>query len=309
MPEQVTENDIAGGSTPASEQDGAAEALRAFREENEEPEDVESTPEESPEEGEEPEDVSPDDSSPADEGEGEDDDDVPELSDIILDPDADPTSKKKAWANHWRGIQKRENRVKAFEDELTGLTTAELDTARATALNFIDQIAEARGISREDFLGLKQQSQEWQGGTNEYGLELPPGFQSEKEYELHQRLEKWEQAQENERRQARQEAEMNAYVERIADKTIRQAEKTLHGFKVSRDMVAKAVREFPGVEPLLAVKRHFVDAIVEHTTKTVRTQSSSRGPELLPRSESRGVQRKSADELSYRDFLKEFNER
>ncbi len=308
MPEdKVIEIDVSSGSTPAEEPNrGYGDILKDM--EGDEP--TEPTEEDETEPTEDSgDDDEPDDAGLPDETADEDADDVPELSAIILDPDADPAEKAKAWNNHWKGIQKREARVAEFETELRSLGSGDPETARELALNFLQQVADARGTTVEDFLGFTKtkESQEsvTPGQVNEYGLELPPGYASQKEYELDQRLKRWEEAQENERKRAKAEAEHRAYVDSVADKTIRQADRTLHGFKVDRDMVAKAINAYPNVEPLKAVKALYVDDIVAHTTKMVRERSGKTGPELLPKAGSRGVAQKSAESKGYAEYLQE----
>lgn len=220
----------------------------------------------------------------------EDDDDVPSLNDDILAHLSETKPELiKAWSNNWKGLLKVKRQADTFKAEVAEITSDDVTTSRNKILSFVDQIAQHKGITREELLGITD--------------ELPDEYLSPKELELDRKysaleskLSRFEKA-ENDRRI---EAETKAYVERIAPKTIKKVEHELNGFKVTPSMIMAALKANPNEQdPVRAVKRHFVDEIVAFTTETVRKQSSSRGPELLPKVGARG-QAASKSPIEYR---------
>ena len=274
------------------------EELRAEREPSPEPPAEEETETDEPKDEGEPEGEETDE---APEGEPEDDD-VPELADIILDPDADPVAKKQAWANHWKGIIKREQRVAAVEEQLNALGTGSVEESRKVFLDAANRIAEARGITVQEYLGLTPQE------TVEDGV-WPDGFASEKEVEHETRLERIERLlaeAEKDRAEQKRQAELDALVDRIAPRTIKKTAENLHGFKVDKNMIREAVLAFPNEkDPVEAVGKRYWKEIAAHSVKMSRERTGTKGPELLPKSGARGHIVKQPEEYSVMDALEE----
>ena len=93
-----------------------------------------------------------------------------------------------------------------------------------------------------------------------------------------------------ERAEAQQRAEFKNYVDEIAPKTIRRLEKLENGWKVSKGMVERAIKEFPQLrnDPMRAVKAAFADELKAHYAKQASNQRKQRGPEMLPDTRGKG---------------------
>jgi len=93
-----------------------------------------------------------------------------------------------------------------------------------------------------------------------------------------------------ERAEAQQRAEFKNYVDEIAPKTIRRLEMLENGWKVSKGMVERAIKEFPQLknDPMRAVKACFADELKAHYAKQASMQRKARGPEMLPDTRGKG---------------------
>lgn len=271
----------------------------------------------------------------SDKEEGDDEYDGPELDAIMLDPDSTPEQRNEAWRNHWKGIQKmrdqveeREQRVAAVEQEIQRLGSSDIEEVRAEIQSSLEKIADRHGVTWEELLGIttkhslpnaNSQKGYGEGSTEEYGTYdgIPYASAAERvlleersaRAEAEARINKKLQEFELREQAAKQQAELNQFMESVASRVTRKAKETLQGFEVTKEMIREAVHGDPKLKTHLdvldAVKRRNVDAILAHITKVTR-ESSKKGPELIPNSGGRGQERKAPADAGYGDFLAEF---
>ena len=95
-----------------------------------------------------------------------------------------------------------------------------------------------------------------------------------------------------EREIARKQAEFKAFVDETAPKTARKLEKLENGWKVTRQMVEKALVEFPQLkdDPARAVKAAFPDELKRHYASLTAQSRRARGPEMPADARGKGEQ-------------------
>jgi hypothetical protein len=156
------------------------------------------------------------------------------------------------------------------------------------------------------------------------GRKLPEwerrGFDSPKEMELDNELKALKQKVSlfdgerellvKQRETTAKQAEFQKFVDGIADKTIKTIEKTESGWKVSPEMVTKAIREFPQLkdDPVRAVKAAFPDELVAHklSASTSKTKGS-RGPEMPADANGKGKQLPDPRNVKAKDLFELMN--
>ena len=276
----------------------AADALKELHQENE-PEDEEVVNKDDEDES---EDETEEQESNGDEAEeSEEDYDIPELSDKMLDPDVTPEEKKKLWGQKWKGILKRERNIDDFNEGVRGLT-ASPEAAREGILAFAQNIAAHHGISVEALLGTAQQEEYTDG-------ELPDGFLSQKEIEHDRKLKALEaemKAYRESQVAATRKAELDAFVEKLAPKVIKAIAETQSGFKVTTEMIHKAVQAFPNDKDATeAIGKLYWKQISEHNRKAAVSRANERGPELIPKGGSRGFAQVAPEQYTAAHALQE----
>lgn len=251
--------------------------------------------------------------------------DVPELDPLLEDlakgnPQAEKRVKEIA-----EGLQKLKDETKQLKSELES-TKPRADTwdsyeralsdprlAGPTLERLIEAVCLHHNVAFEDLAPelldrtLKRAPQE-QSTTDANGRVRPlwerRGYASEKEMQLEQQIrsmqgviQQFQQAQteiQKERAAAHQQAEFKNYIDAVAPRTIRQLEKLENGWKVTKAMVEKAIREFPQLkgEPARAVKAAFPDQLKSHYAKAASQARKQRGPEMLPDTRGKGFSTK-----------------
>jgi hypothetical protein len=142
------------------------------------------------------------------------------------------------------------------------------------------------------------------------------GFASEKEMHMDAELkqlksfvQEFQQDREQlkkERESAAKQAEFKTYVDEVAPKTIRKLEKLEAGWKVSKAMVERAIREFPQLkeDPARAVKAMYPDELKAHHSKISAAARPQRGPEMLPETKGKGISLPEPSRFSAADALR-----
>lgn len=264
----------------------AADALRDIEEETAteeaEPEKEEATPEPEPE---------PD--ATADEGEpeeGDGEDALPQLDAKIREAIGDNAEALEAWKRQWKGVEKRENRLKAEEERLDVFSRYEQalvnpDTAEAALRHLVQSVAEATGIK----LTISASDNAAEGEDWEKA-----GYYSQKEYELAKELEAQKaklNSIESERAQERQEREERGWLNNMTPKVAKQIAAEYDGFEVTNAMLKEAVTNLPQFksEPAKAVKMYYADDLIKHTAGKVAARHKKL-PELPDTSSSKGFE-------------------
>lgn len=298
-------------SSPEPEADYTAlDALKELHpEETEEPEEQHET---------EPE---PDDEEqPADEGSQEEEFDVPALREDVLETLQEHNPEAiKSWENSWKGLEKRERRLEKEQKEWEGFTSeyqslfTDPDVAAQKIAGLIQNLSQYHGKNISQLMGVQpattqEADSELEFVTDAERFAYEKATSAERRaMDLEARLSRFEKEQES----ARARAEQEAFVDSVAPKVAKQAEKSYSGFKVTREMVAEALRSFPQLKdaPLEAVAARYAKELFAHAAKSSRELSAKRGPDMLPKVQGRGAAVKSAEEYSGLDALRELQER
>lgn len=93
--------------------------------------------------------------------------------------------------------------------------------------------------------------------------------------------------QESERESARKRSEQQDFIRRETPKVISRAKAEHNGFKVTPEMVSKAVEAFPSLQPYHAVMAAYHKALAKHYGQTSQTK---RGPGAPPKQKMTGAQ-------------------
>jgi len=307
MPDEELEAQV----SPEPEADYTAlDALKELH-----PEETEE-PEEQPETEPEPD----DEEEPADEDSQEEEFDVPALREDVLETLQEHNPEAiKSWENSWKGLEKRERRLEKEQKEWEGFTAeyqslfTDPDVAAQKIAGLIQNLSQYHGKNISQLMGVQPAT------TQEADLDVEFVTDGERlsyekanavekrQMELEARIARFEKEQEN----ARARAEQEAFVDSVAPKVAKQAEKSYSGFKVTREMVAEALRSFPQLKdaPLEAVAARYAKELYAHAAKSSRELSAKRGPDMLPKVQGRGAAVKSAEEYSAKDALAELLER
>ena len=298
-------------SSPEPEADYTAlDALKELH-----PEETEET-EEQPETEPEPD----DEEEPADEASQEEEFDVPALREDVLETLQEHNPEAiKSWENSWKGLEKRERRLEKEQKEWEGFTAeyqtlfTDPDVAAQKIAGLIQNLSQYHGKNISQLMGVQPATtqeavSELEFVTDAERLAYEKATEAEKRaMDLEARLSRFEKEQEN----ARARAEQEAFVDSVAAKVAKQAEKSYSGFKVTREMVAEALRSFPQLKdaPLEAVAARFAKELYAHAAKSSRELSAKRGPDMLPKVQGRGAAVKSAEDYTAADALAELLER
>ena len=184
------------------------------------------------------------------------------------------------------------------------------DTASRTLEQLVLAVAQHHGKSPADMLPNLAPGRQTPAAPegflpehDEFGRRREPwerlGYSSEREMALEKQIQEMRQmmhgfqqdrqALAREREEAKKQAEYKEFVDQAAPRAIRHLEKTENGWKVTRTMVEKALKDFPQLagDPARAVKAAFPDELKSHYARTAASTRAKRGPEMLPQSTTR----------------------
>lgn len=201
----------------------------------------------------------------------------------------------KEWADQWKGIVKREQKVADFERGIVALY-ADLPAATRDLNSFLEPVAKHHGVSVAELLGLHGSlADDLADGEAEEDDDLDEEFMTASEIALKRKfeaqiarleskvapLEQDRVLSSKEREAARARAEFDSYVERVAPRTIKALGKLYPGFKATPAMVAQALTKFPSLKdtPMEAVEAAFVRDIAR-ASATLAEQTRGAGREL-----------------------------
>lgn len=245
-------------------------------------------------EGEEPEDEDgTEDDEPAESEEDDSDDDVPSLDAQIAEALKDKPELTKRWQDQWKGLLKREQKAADWEEGITTLFQ-DAEYAREQVPQFLGKLAAVHGLSVEELLGGR--------ASNELQPPDPTQFDNyddqiaatqqyveakvDKELQaLREKIAHMEAAQNAQAKQAEQQKALDQALGRVQ----RVFDKEHQGFKVTRTMLAEATEQFPGLDPVKAVKAAHVDALVAHRGKVVASSHRVDVPAMLKGQTGKGI--------------------
>lgn len=257
----------------------------------------------------------------------EEDESIPEL-----DADAisklPPAEQEKRWRQIWKGIRSKERKLAdkeqqyaAVEDRVTGLLGwmngfDSPSTAIQQFKSLASQLKSVHGLTDDQLFGYQATATRSTDESEDYEQ---AGFSYESDYQVYERA-KADAKREIEEslrpylaeidslRKMRAEQEEKAQFEQFVAKASAKAIKVIaaedNGWRVTPQMVSEAIRQLPQFKdnPAKAVRMLYSDERAAHKA-AVAAQASTRGPELLPATQSRGYQLKSPDEYTIADAM------
>ena len=212
------------------------------------------------------------------------------------------------WNEQWKGVLKREKTLDEFEDGIRACFE-DPERAKAEVLQFVVPLAQRHGMTVEQLLGIEAGGSEAERpegdevrlddsrlpgrydpqARDDYGHFIPEwqqrGLDSAGELlalkrvaALEERDAKREAEAEARRAESEKTAKQEAYVEKVATSTIKVLEKTYPGFKVTKEMIGKAIAKFPQLEgqPIEAVEAAYARQIAQHTGRLAQ-ENAGRG--------------------------------
>lgn len=284
------------GVTPDTGADDPLEisAMDLLTAQDEEPktdtEEEESTPEA---DGEEPEaEDGTEDDEPAESEGDESEYDVPSLDAQIAEALKDKPELTKRWQDQWKGLLKREQKAADWEEGITTLFQ-DADYAREQVPQFLRKLAAAHGVPVEELLGVASNELQPPDPTqfDNYDDQIAATQQYveakvDKELQaLRDKIAQMEAAQNAQAKQAEQQKALDQALGRVQ----RVFDKEHQGFKVTRKMLAEATEQFPGLDPVKAVKAAHVDALVAHRGKVVASSHRVDVPTMLKGQTGKGI--------------------
>lgn len=233
---------------------------------------------------------------------GDDDDlDVPRLAEDIEGVLKEHNPKLvERWEKQWKGILKREKAVEGLEtiDKTIGSMFGSVETARQELDGFLKGLSEHHGVTVAELVGLRAPDEQEPGDDleslvadeNLYEGELALKRKFERDLAaMRAEFAKELEPMRAERTEKEQRAKEQAYVERIAPRTIKAIEKTYPGFKVTNDQIIQALKKFPQLKdsPIEAVEACYARQIAQHSA-TLAQRHAGRGREGAPSREAKG---------------------
>jgi hypothetical protein len=224
-----------------------------------------------------------------------DEEDLPELPELdskLKEALGDNAEALELWERQWKGIAKRERRLKDSEDRVQtfaayeqGLTNKE--TAPGFLNHLISVVEQQTGLTKEQLLGLTATD----NGQPQWEQE---GYYSEKELELarkQQALEAKLSSLESAEAKREQEKEEKLWLDRQTPKIAKTIEGQYDGFKVTPGMVKKAIDALPQFkdEPARAVEMFFARELVKHASEKTAGRHKKL-PEMLDTSSAKGFE-------------------
>jgi len=270
-----------------------------------------------------------------DEGDGtevpdpDSDDEVPELDPLITELAKGNPKAEKRVLEIAKGLQKLKGETKSLRSELEKVRpqAESLDTWNKALMDpaTVDQALQQLVVSLAahhkktptDLLPILVPKAPAAPKLDQYGREIPEweaaGYGSSKEMELErmlvelrgelQGLKVGSEQLQKEREESRKAAEFTALVDKIAPPTITKLEKLENGWKVTRAMVEKAVKELPTWDPVKAVKAFYPDELKAHHAKAVAASRPRKGPEMPNDARGKGTQAPPPSRFSAKDAL------
>jgi hypothetical protein len=232
--------------------------------------------------------------------EGEDSEeegDHPSLAEEVLatleehNPDA-----IKRWNEQWKGLEKRESKMKDWEDGIQDLFT-DLEYARETVPSFLQKLAVSHGLTVAELVGV-------QGSVTADEDEDRFATDVEREHDnvirqLQKKIEQLESQQTAERQRAEHEKTLDQALGRVQ----KVFDKEYSGFKVTRKMLQDAASQFPNLEPAKAVEAANARALVSHMSGKAAAAQRVNAPVMPKSNTSKGISLPDGDKLKAGDLL------
>jgi hypothetical protein len=209
---------------------------------------------------------------PADEEakEEEDSDDLPKLDTQAREAIGDNPEALEAWDRAWKGVTKREAKVKESEDRLAGFGNVEQalmdpSTAPAVLLEIAQASAKATGLTLEQLLGSDNSSTQTGDFAFDTDKKLYERAVADAEAKVMEKLgidPKDLQGLVSERKQAAEAQRLDDWASKATGPISAKAAKEAGWSGITKQMVLEAAKENPKLiseNPLLALKRTFPD--------------------------------------------------
>jgi len=259
------------------------------------------------------------------EDEDSDEFDIPELESIVtdyFDQTNAPDEVRKVWERQWRGIEKQQRKLEQTATQYQslidwGASLDNKDTALEAFRSLAEQIKTFHGVTDLELYGTDNSATSDNTDSTD-GIEewQKLGFQYESDYIV------WKKAQEELtklrqeiaplkseyeqlkalREQQESQAKFDKFIKATAPKVIAYFAKADNGFKVTKEMVAEAVKAYPTLaqNPVKAVKAHYSDERAAHY-KALAAKPTPKAPDMVPVANARGRSVKSADDYNAHD--------